>query len=60
MQSSDIAGTQAVENMLADFDIIFQVFADDALQHGLVGTGIPDAFRVNDQDRAVFADGKTV
>jgi len=60
MQSSDIADAQAVENVFADFDVIFQMFADDALQHRLVGTGIPDAFGVNDQDRAVFADGKTV
>jgi hypothetical protein len=56
----DIARTQAVKNVFGYFFVLFQMFTDNAFQNSFIGTGIPNAFRINDQYRAVFTDRKTV
>jgi hypothetical protein len=57
---SDITHAQAMNNVLAHFVAALQMFFDNAFQYRLIGTAIPNAFGIHDQNRAIFANGKTV
>jgi hypothetical protein len=57
--NSDITHTQAMDNVLAHFVAALQMFFDNALQYRLVRAAIPYAFGIHDQNRPIFANGKT-